>query len=252
MKARALAVFVSFAAFAAPHIAEARGCSEVSDIVGYSKCRRYGDGWASERETGLIFETSISYAWLDPRGRTLKGDFSKNSASGYAYPGELVGHNMSGLPWTLRLGYAIFPWFYAGAEGEIGAASNRLPGTSANGFAIFPSSTGINSFIGGGGGYVGLRLPLSYIAIRAETLFGARVIGVNQDTRSLGGSTEGSATTSLATGLVEPRFFADFWIQRDVTVSLYGGFNALDVGDRIGGLMFGFHDRSYDGGFLPR
>jgi hypothetical protein len=236
-------------ALAFPAPAYARGCSEKSDIVGYERCRRYGDTWAVEHSVGLMVETSISYAWLDPRGRNISGDLGKGQTGRYSYAGSLVGHNMSALPWTLRLGYAFRPWLYAGGEGEFGAGSDRLPATTSNGYAISPSSTGINTFSVGGGAYVGLRLPLSYVALRAETLFGGRYIEVNQNVRALASSTVQSASSSLGVGLIEPRFFIDFWVDPAATVSLYGGFNGLHTGDRIGGLMIGLHGRHYDGGF---
>ena len=246
---KALVAASALGALAVPTRAYARGCSERSDIVGYEHCRRYGDSWAAERAIGIMVETSISYAWLDPRGRTISGDFGKGQTGTYGYSGNLVGHNMSGLPWTVRIGYAFLPWLYAGGEGEIGAASDHMPGTTSNGYAISPAGGGINAWTAGGGAYGGLRLPLTYISLRAETLFGGRFIGVSQDARSLASTTVRSASSSLGVGIIEPRFFVDFWVDPMVTVSLYGGFNALHTGDRIGGLMIGLHGRNYDGSF---
>jgi hypothetical protein len=248
MKWKLLFPVVGLVVAAAPHVAEARGCSESSEIVGYHRCTRFGDTWSTEAGIGFEAEIGIGYMTLDPSGRTISGTFGKGQAGSYDYAGALVGHGMSALPLNIRFGYAITAWLYAGAEMDIGAGADRLPATETKGYSVAASSHGINAFGMGGGAYAGLRLPLSYFALRGETLFGGRAIGVNQ-TATGGGFGARPATSTVATGVVEPRFFADFWIAPYATMSIYAGFDALKLKDRVGGLMIGIHGKAYNGGF---
>ena len=248
MRSAAIGAFSCAAVVIAPRVAEARGCSEVSDIVGYHRCIRFGDNWSTESAFGIEAEIGLGYMTLDPRGRTIQGSFGKGAKGSYQYSGSLVGHGMSVLPLDIRVGYALLSFLYVGAEMDVGAGSDRMPATTANGYSIAPSSTGVNAFGAGFGGYAGLRLPLSYFALRAETFFGGRFISVNQNAVGNGFGSR-TAQSSFLTGVVEPRFFADFWIDPHATMSIYAGFDALKTGDRVGGLMVGFHGKAYDGGF---
>jgi hypothetical protein len=245
-----LALAATTVSAALPSIAFARGCRERGDVE-YEHCRRHRGDHAVKQEVGLTFETSISYAWLDPKGRNISGSFGKGQPGDYHYSGSIIGHDLSALPLTLRFGYAFTSWIYGGAELEVGAGSDELPGTTASGYRISPSSEGgINAVMAGAGGYAGLRLPLSYFTVRGETLFGGRMVGVNQDARSLASGQLRTAGSTLGAAIIEPRLLLDFWLERTTTVSIYAGFNALHPSDGIGGLMIGLHGRRYDGGVL--
>src|SRR5262245_11532444 len=62
-----VAICVVFASRAA----HARGCTEVSDIVGEEKCTRYGAEWSIEHRFPLNYSFGTRYAEFSPAGATF-------------------------------------------------------------------------------------------------------------------------------------------------------------------------------------
>lgn len=246
MAALALSMVVAF-----PSAAFARGksCHEVSDIVGFEHCTRYGNGWALERSAPFAFELTLGGDWLDTVPRTLQGSFGKNQKGSFQYPGGLVGHSLGVGTLGMRFDGYFVPWAYAGIELDFGVGSNSLPRTSAGGYSIAPSDGQVNSFGFGGGLFGGLRVPLGYLSLRLESLFGGRAIMAGQAAQ-MPPAAPRDATVSLSAWSIEPRAFLDVWVEPWMTLSGFGGVNALHYQDHFGGVAIGFHGRSYDGAFL--
>src|SRR5689334_23130804 len=72
--------------------ASRKGCHEVSDVVGYERCTRYGAGWSVEKAPPLALELVVEVSRLDPRGHTMSGNFGKGQSGMFTYPGDAVGH----------------------------------------------------------------------------------------------------------------------------------------------------------------
>ncbi len=239
-----------FAIVACPREAFAsRGCREVSDVVGYEHCTRYGFGWAEEHSAPILLELSLGPTFLDTKNRTMSGSFGKNQKGSFEYPGSRVGHGVSDRSLGLRIGAPFVPWAYAGFELGFGGGSNKLPATTTSEYSVSASTSGINGFAFHGGAYGGLRAPLGYLSIRVETLFGGHMIGTSQIARDAKGSSR-SATVNVATWVIEPRVYADVWVAPWMTLSVFGGINAVHFADKTAGLSIGFHGRNYDGAFL--
>jgi hypothetical protein len=230
-------------------LARGKSCREVSDVVGYEHCRRYGAGWSEEKSAAISLELSLGAVFLDPRGRTMVGSFGKRDPSSFRYRGDLVGHSLGVGNLGLRVGYAFTSWAYAGFDFELGMGQNSLPHAHDAGFDVAPTSGTLNSFGLGGGLYGGLRVPIGFVSLRLETLFGGRAIMAGQTTTSEAMVRRG-ATVSLSTWTIEPRLWLDIWADPWLTLSGFGGLDALHPADRVGGVALGFHGDAYDGAFL--
>ncbi len=253
MRPRTIAIVTASVCLAAacPGRAFARGksCTEVSDVVGYEHCRRYGVGWSEEKAAPVSLELSLGAFFLDPRHRTMSGGFGKYAHGSFDYSGDLVGHSLAVGDLGIRMNVTFAPWAYAGWEIDVGGGSNSLPRTHAGGYDLAPTEGGLNSFGFGGGLFGGLRVPLGFVSLRLETLFGGRTILMGQEATNANGVPR-SASVSLSQWTIEPRASFDIWVEPWLTLSPFGGVNALHYVDHFGGVAIGFHGKAYDGAFL--
>ena len=75
---------------ALPRVAHARGCSEISDIVGYERCHRFGDGWAVERRLPISLALQLPYLTFDPNGYDFDATREKKHPT-LTIPGSSLG-----------------------------------------------------------------------------------------------------------------------------------------------------------------
>src|SRR5262249_10330412 len=155
-------------------------------------------------------ELGGEYAELATRGRMLSGRFGKGQPGSFEYPGELAPDHLAVALGQMRIAVAFLPWLYGGFGMAIRGGDNELPSVqTSDGYRVFRSPDGVNSWGFSGGGVAGLRAPLGYASVRVETLLGGRVISVSQAAMSRDYPASRNASVSLATWLVEPRVHLD-------------------------------------------
>lgn len=248
---RAASAMVALVALAWSSSAAARGkgCVEVSDVVGYEHCTRYGGTWSVEKSFPIVAELAVSRWSLDPRGITLRGNFGKHEPGTFEYSGDLALSQAVLWGGDLRFtGYPTGP-FYLGIQ--VGGAGGHLalPSVSASGYRVDASSGAVNAFGMDGGLLLGFRVPIGFLSARLETMLGGRVVLAGQDATSGEYGTRG-ATVSAGRGVVEQRLLLDAWIGPRTTLSAFGGIDVTHVEDRVLGLAIGLHGRSFDGAFF--
>jgi hypothetical protein len=235
-------------AFAWENSAYARGCTEVSDIVGYEKCHRFGDGWAVERRWPIAVGLTLPYQTFDPNGVNFDFATGKNDPKAFTLPGERLGSNgLGAFGFNLRIEGFIFSWLYLGVEYGIGFGHNQIGNFVAPVGGVPTQFSGsdaaVNSMMLRGGAFAGLRIPLGRVSLRLEGFAGGSSMTVDLH------SPVADYTANSARGLLMPRAVLDVWASPNVTMSAFGGVDTLDTHDRIVGVMLEFHARSFDGAF---
>ncbi len=236
------------AALAFESLAQAKGCVEVSDIVGYEKCHRFGDGGALERRWPIALALTFPYQTFDPNGLNFRFKHGKHDPNPFTIPGDKLGSTAFGTAgFNLRMEAFVWSWIYIGAEFGLGLGHNQIADFNAMVAKVPQNFTGseaaVNTVLFHGGVFAGLRIPLGRVSLRLEGLAAGNVTSLNVH------STAGDYIGSAASGALMPRAAIDFWASPNVTFSVYGGVNALDTGERTLGLMLEYHVRSFDGAF---
>jgi hypothetical protein len=240
--------FIAATSIAIPD-ARARGkaCVETSDIVGYQRCRTYGQGWASEGWPALtaslgyaLVETSMAGAHFDAKvGRSQPTLYSFDGAP---TDGTAVGHGMS-----FRVGGYVWGPIYLGLQSDFFAGRYGRGPVGVSGYAV-TSADGLDLFGGSFGAYGGLRLPLGPLSLRAEGYAGARILNLSQ--KALGSDGVGHSTNATTLiGVFEPRAVLDVWVSPRLTLTAYAGFDLPTGSVRSFGLTFEGHLRAFDGAY---
>jgi hypothetical protein len=236
------------AMFALESVAHAKGCTEVSDIVGYEKCHRYGDGWAVERRWPIGLALSFPYQTFDPNGIGFDFLHGKNDPHPFTLAGDKLGAASFGAAgFNIRLEGFVFGWLYLGFEWGLGFGHNQI-----NNFTALVDNVPTN-FVGSdaavnttdfhGGAFAGVRIPLGRVSLRLEGFAGGDLVSISAH------SPLGDYMGSAGRGQLAPRAVVDLWASPNVTFSAYGGINAVDTKERTLGLMLEYHVRSFDGAF---
>jgi hypothetical protein len=239
-----VSAFAFGAVLALPNVAWAKGCREVSDIVGYEKCHRFGDGWATERRPPIDLGLDLPYMTFDPNGTSFDASKGKNDPAHFTYPGQSLGvKSIDTFGFGLKItGYFLGP-LYTGVTFGLTFGRNDYDTVTANGTPLSRSDSAVNTTGFYGGALLGVRLPLGRISLRFETLFGGTSLTIDQH------SSVGDYSSTAGHWMIEPRATVDVWIRPNVSLGAYGGINALDAGDRVLGLSLEYHVRSFDGAF---
>jgi hypothetical protein len=235
-----------------PSLAHARGCREVSDIVGEQKCTRYGQTWGIERQFPLTSYFGMRYSELSTANATFDEVTKKQSRPdgyhAYSYPGEALGvKSLSGIGIEGGFGLFLYGQLYMKFEGAVtwGTASTASF-TASNGVKL-SKDTGINVNLLQGGVPIGYRIPLGRAALRGELMLGAATATVDHHVDAQGLPTTGSASSTRF--LVEPRLAGEIWFSQHISFGGYFGMNVLDTDwrSRGFGLSLTWHNRSFDG-----
>ncbi len=248
MKRVVLIVSACCATLAFESLAQAKGCVEVSDIVGYEKCHRFGDGWAVERRWPIGLALTFPYQTFDPNGLDFSFQQGKNDPNKFSLPGDKLGSTAFGTAgFNIRMEGFIWSWIYIGVEWGLGFGHNQISDFSAMVGNTPQNFTGsdaaVNTVLFHGGGFAGLRIPLGRVSLRLEGFAGGNMASINAH------STVGDYSGSGGRGALMPRAAVDLWPSPNVTFSVYGGVNAIDTRERTLGLMLEYHVRSFDGAF---
>lgn len=250
MSRAAIAVTAStFAALSlvAGHASAGKGCTEVSDIVGQTKCSHYGDFWSRERSVPVLVETGLFRDQFAPDDRSFSAAAGKNAPTVYSFHGTDLGRSVATYGWNFRiLGYAT-PFLYTGPEWGFGFGHASYDDFRVGAVTV-DRGAGLNVFSGRFSWILGTRVPLSdYTSLRVEQLVGIGVLSLTQSASGCGndGATYNAAHTDF---VLETRGILDLWTTPWSTVSVYGGVHPLHLEDRMFGLLLAFHARPFDGG----
>lgn len=232
--------------------ARAKGCTEVSDVVGEQKCSRYGAGWSIERSFPITFRFGLRYAEFSTSGATFKEQFKKKHRPkgyrGYSFSGDTLGvPRLSGIGMDGGVTLFLVGQLYSGGEVGVGFGSFHRR-TFTTGKHTLSNHSGVNVTIVHGGVPIGYRIPLGRASLRGEMFMGFVSASVSHDVRA---PTIPEAPSAASAGavrwLVEPRVAADIWFTQHVSFGVYGGVNLVDTGGRVLGLSLTYHHRAFDG-----
>ncbi len=243
-----LAGIAAITALVAPALAHAgSSCHEVSDIVGYEQCTRFGASWANERRPPFTLAFGVRTFMFSPLGHTFSAKTTKNGPEVYSFEGDILGTKpliASGFGWQIT-GYA---WrnVYLGVESSWAFGKNGGYAFQANGYDVEPSGW-LDTFAFAGGLLMGARIPLGKLSLRPEMLVGGRVLSLSQQATLAGEAKKATATT--AAWALEPRLALDMWVLPWMTVSAFAGKDLRDPRSLSFGLMIVGHVRAYDGAF---
>ena len=218
-------------------------CREVSDIVGYEKCHRFGDGWAVERRLPIAIALQLPYVSFDPNGYDFDAVHKKGDPS-LTFPGAALGANtFDAVGFGGRIeGFFLGP-LYTGVSFGGAFGHQSFARVTAGGNVLSPSESFVNTTIISGGALLGVRVPLGWVSFRLEALFGGSSVSISQQ------SAVGGFTSSAGHGIIEPHAMVDVWATPTVTLSAYAGANVFDTKERSMGLVLEWHGRSFDGEF---
>lgn len=247
------ALAVSALVTALPALAQARGCTEVSDVTGEKKCSRFGSQWTLEGTFPILFRFGMRYSAITTEDQRFTAPKVKNvkHAVAYGFDGQTLGFkSITGV--ALDGGFGFFLWgqLYAGAETHLSvghldtrAAVVRVPGQTLQ----LTQDDGLNTVVFGGAIPIGYRIPLGRAALRPEVAFGFESIGITHHVMLPDGrSWTGNANATR--GLIEPRIAGEIWFTQHVALAVAGGINLIGGNtDHSLGISLAWHFRAFDG-----
>jgi hypothetical protein len=249
---RAAFLVVLLVALCVPSRAFARGCTEVSDIVGEQRCRRFGSLWSIEGTVPIFFRFGMRYSELSTADTTFTEQINKqHRPDGYQpfrYPGEALGvKSLSGLGIEGGFGFFLYGQLYAGFEGAFTFGSATTASFTTSSGVKLGNDTGLDVNIFHGGIPIDYRIPLGRAALRSEVLMGIADTTVSHHVDSPG--LPSTVTADEMRILIEPRIAAEIWFTQHIAFAAYGGMNVLDFDGRSRslGVSLSWHFRSFDG-----
>lgn len=223
--------------------AEARGCTEKSDVVGYQTCTRFGGTWSTEGSFPVAVSLGVERLTLPLRATGVEVNWGpKANRSSLSLDGsKLVVPGLVAVGPSFRISVALFDFLYAGFG--FGAAFGDT--------ATAPFAVGAERFSAGSGLQVqmhwdlvaGVRVPLSWLSLRLEAVGSLRAASqpvVREATRE-------DAQIDVVRGVIEPRLAVDIWTTPWLTVSTSFGVDALRPEAQSWGLSLALHGRAFDG-----
>jgi len=229
-------------------------CIEVSDIVGRSRCTRFGSNWA-DGGSDFLWPVSgtagASFHWLDARGLALAGTttLSRTSLREYRLAGQQLGPD-SLTAISADIGGTIYGtrWIDFGFQFQFGSV--LLPTgpitTSADGGSLRLT----DAIYAAGGLVVGSTFRTGPVGWRLEALLGGR------DIQFAGTSTDASGTRSTVASRVEwfaePRAVLEWWPSHWLSAGAYGAVALAPSGVGAGAGVFIAAHLVADDARLPR
>jgi hypothetical protein len=263
--------------------AEARGCYDVSEIVGMQRCTRFGH-----------WDVSHSHAWVISIGPSVDvnpmiGSRFSVSAAGAHGPVPLFAisgrdfqdRGVAIAPYTFRV--TMFPRrvFYLGIEalwpGSVGVLSGPVHPTSDLRVAADTSASSLSSgalamhgtsfWMMSLGGVAGASLPIGRFDFSVELFGGFRALSTDLEfndssaaAAALGGCWIDAKQKQVCPGTpvvdwavnarLEPRLGIAVRLSRIATARVLVGFDALALGAVHVGALIELHSRSYDAFFV--
>jgi hypothetical protein len=223
-------------------VASAKGCTEVSDIVGYEHCERFGSEWSADRLPRVTLSAFVYRDLFDPSGHTFNATACKN-CQGYPFAGRAFGGELLeslGAGYEVD-GYLVGPLYLGGRMG-FGFGRNAVPAVTTPDLAVSASSSSW-TYSDLFEGLIGARIPLGRLSLQLELAGGGRVASVSIDT------SRGSMSATGAGWVLAPHTSVEAWVTPNVAVGVFAESNLLDARESAIGLSIGYHVRSFDGAF---
>jgi hypothetical protein len=224
------AIVIAFAiAILAPARARAKGCHEISHVVGYEKCSRFGK-WSRDQD---IVPLVMEVGWLHETYPT------KPFVLGSDADARTIGGASDTMPSTVSNGVSI-RWLagnrllYGGLEFDSGGMT-QMPQ-----FANLPAGTGATFE---GLGVFGVHASLWRFAAGLELAAGARGSMYSY----CGNQKSCSETDTVGQGIVEARVRVEWFPVQDWSFGVAWGHSLLDSQDRSFYVFTGIHMRALDG-----
>jgi hypothetical protein len=227
VKRLAIVMLLGFAGVAEAH---GHACQEVSKVMGYSSCRRFGT-W------------SIPFSMFTEVGASmLKYDVDGINAA--MRSAGVAPSPVSATLGTWRTAVSI-AWFYAGDELGIGSVTGGprlISGTMPvnQSFAVVQPAES-SGFVIQDAVLLGARAHVGPLSIGGEMAIGFRI--GDYQSPSLPAPLY---DTTEASFLLEARAKADLWVNTWLTVGAMASVSMLDVHNVGVGLTLGFHMMPYD------
>lgn len=214
----ALFLFASTAAESSPR----RRCEEVSGVVGYRRCSRFGSAWSTPSwvpslmiDIGVTSHRLANVGRSETLARTVGGEEDDRS------------HVLALAP-DLRLGFA-FPHFYVGVEASAGVVRFADQFETPGGYVR-------------GGGVAGIASNSSAWSVAGELAVGHEMILARRHSR------DGMQPDLIRSGLaLDVRLRASLWATPWITIGAAVGTSAIHRGEASVGLFIALHGRAYDG-----
>ncbi len=227
---RALALAAAVALLA-PRAAHAKGCHEISDVVGLERCTRFGM-WSRDADVPRLW-IELGYFHEHFQSEPLALDASSRASS----PQPLdLGTGAYGA--TVRALLGLGDAFYTGIELLPGAAIDE------------PTASGLTPMAGATfamHGIAGVHVERYRVALSGELASGFRVAQLAYcvpDTDCKGTSFYGDTQTRLE---LQARVRADLYFHPNLSLSVGYGRSLVDRDDRIFMVGAAFHIRAMDG-----
>lgn len=213
-------------------------CADLSDVVGFRNCRRFGSGWAASPVRLHIGPEVrwMSIPWLGEDLVAGHEDFN------IPYRLENLGADGGGAPFggfVLGLTGVIDGRFYMGGEVSIHMAGPGAP-VQLGDLEVRRTLAGmVGAAITGG-----LSFRFGPLVVRGELALGGRLGALSYTTTH--GTCVNTESLLLAVPVLEPRLRMDLFMSRFVSVGLALGANVASPGEMGASLNINFHGGSYD------
>ncbi|MBX3273024.1 MAG: hypothetical protein KF729_22365 [Sandaracinaceae bacterium] len=217
-------------------------CVEVSDTLGESRCRRFGDGWSRDRLPPLRITLAPGGMHLRVGGLEVAGTAVHDEQRfGVATGGrDLRDTDLIAGGLSLRLDVGFFDYLFAGVEVGLFGTDVSGPTRRERDLAIRP----LNLLVPSGGAVVGVAIPIDAVTLRLEVYAGMRVVALRSETRR--GDCVESTWASTVIGVVEPRAALEVFVLPYLGLGAMVGTNVLEPGEVHGALTLSVHTRAYD------
>jgi len=224
-------------------------CTDVTDVVGYRQCTKFGAWGVKSHVPLLIFELGLSVqSFADPvnSGGTLSHDgeqFAYRVTSGG--PSETDHHRTTAVVSNLRVGVGITHGLYIAGELEIGGLASD-PSRSemvSTGKSGSPELTQTSTIAFGGMGVLGFQHSIRQVLLAAELVGGGRAITYNYKSKYR--SCEQDVSVITGRPVLEARARASMWVSPMVSVGVQAGSSLIGTGEWNGGVFLGGYTRAF-------
>jgi hypothetical protein len=206
-------------------------CIDRSEVVGRSRCNRFGSWWDVTHVPRVQLGLGMSVRMFDSALVRSSGDAAPRARL-RLLEGLPADPGITALTLDIRITGRVGPLFYLGAEGSIGGAELDEPDL-ADGVYL------------GGGGVAGIAVPLGGVTLRGEAVYGARVVAVSTPTGYGFHDQDGRDVQRF----FESRLAVQTWVGPWTSIGASLGSNLLAERDVSAGVFLQGHLRAFDAAF---
>lgn len=227
---KALVVAGVLVAVAAPRAAHAKGCHEVSDVVGLEHCRRFGM-WSREYDIPRLW---LDIGYFSERFQSQPFTLGAAPLATTQHLDESTGVSGVSIRFLGGIGHA----FYTGFE--------LLPG----GMFETPQTLGVQPTYGmmfGLHGIAGVHVERFRLALAAELAPGFRYVSLVHCTQGTSCKGDNAQSDDQARLELQGRLRLDFYLHPNLAIGAAYGKSLVDADDRVIMFTASIHVRAMDG-----